>query len=84
MHAARLDRSPRLQRAYALLADGEPRSTRDISLGAGVYAVSAVISELRANGCDIDCWQEFVWDEQQQKDVRVWFYRMGTEGEQAA
>ena len=44
MHAARLDRSPRLQRVHALLSDGVERSTLDIA-------------ELRKNGAWIECRQ---------------------------
>ena len=50
MHAARFDRSPRLQRVHALLADGLPRSTLDIARDAGVCAVNSCIAELRVNG----------------------------------
>ena len=55
MHAARLDRSPRLQRVYKLLLDGVERSTLDIATSARVCAVNSCIAELRANGCGIDC-----------------------------
>lgn len=40
MHAARFDRSPRLQRVHALLADGLPRSTLDIARDAQVCAAA--------------------------------------------
>ena len=55
MHAARLDRSPRLQRVHALLSDGVERSTLDISKRANVCAVNSCIAELRANGAWIEC-----------------------------
>ena len=54
MHAARLDRSPRLQRVYDLLSDGREYSTRDIIRGAEVCAVNSCIAELRENGCYIE------------------------------
>jgi len=76
MRAARLERSSRLQRVYALMSDGKERSTRDISDGAGVYAVNSCISELRANGLIIDCRQQF--DEKTRG--RVWYYRMRIQG----
>ena len=55
MHAARLERSPRLQRVHALLSDGVERSTLNISIHAGVCAVNSCIAELRDNGADIVC-----------------------------
>ena len=55
MHAARLDRSPRLQRVHRLLADGAERSTLRISIAAQVCAVNSCIAELRANGAEIKC-----------------------------
>ncbi|MDE0203323.1 MAG: hypothetical protein OXI25_03955 [Chloroflexota bacterium] len=57
MHAARLDRSPRLQRVHALLSDGVERSTLDISRQANVCAVNSCIAELRVNGAWIECRQ---------------------------
>ena len=57
MHAAKLSRSPRLARVYRLLSDGAEHSTLEIMLGADVCAVSACISELRANGAYIHCRQ---------------------------
>ena len=57
MHAAKLSRSPRLTRVYRLLSDGREHSTLDIMRGADVCAVSACISELRANGAVIACRQ---------------------------
>lgn len=74
MHAARLDRSPRLRRVHALLADGIERSTLDIVIGAKVCAVNSCIAELRANGATIDCRQ--VRDPN--TGARVWLYRMLT------
>ena len=55
MKAAQLTRSMRLQRVRNLLLDGIKHTTRDIVLKARVMAVSACISELRANGCQIEC-----------------------------
>ena len=55
MHAAKLERSPRLSRVYRLLSDGAEHSTRDIRDRADVCAVSSIISELRDNGADIRC-----------------------------
>jgi len=55
MHAAKLETSPRLSRVYRLLSDGAEHSTLDIVRGARVCAVSACISELRANGAEIAC-----------------------------
>ncbi len=55
MNAARLDRSPRLQRVLVLLGDGRWHSTLDIIIGAGVCAVNSCVSELRVNGIPIAC-----------------------------
>lgn len=66
MNAARLARSERLRRVYALLADGAQHSTLDIVRAAKVCAVSAIISELRQNGSRIKCTRK----------GDVWFYQM--------
>jgi hypothetical protein len=58
--------SPRLQRVLRLLADGEWHSTMTIIQEANVCAVSAVVSELRANGVAIECAQR----------GKVWVYRL--------
>lgn len=55
MHAASIDRSVRLQRVAYVLSDGAWHSTLDIIIGAGVCAVNSCVSELRANGLDIEC-----------------------------
>ena len=70
MHAARLDRSPRLQRVLAVLQDGREYTTRDIVVRARVCAVNSCAAELRANGYDIRCRQ--LADE----GGRVWIYRL--------
>lgn len=71
MHAASLDRSPRLQRVHDLLKDGDERSTLDIALNASVCAVSAIVSELRAQGAEIECRQD-----RTASGGRIWLYRM--------
>lgn len=65
MNAARIEKSERLKRVDALLADGRSHSTLDIILEAGVCAVNSIISELRANGRAISC----------QRVGDVWFYK---------
>ncbi len=65
MHAARLERSARLQRVDSLLADGAEHSTLEIIRRAQVCAVNAAVAELRANGRRIRCRQE----------GGVWYYR---------
>ena len=72
MHAARLSRSPRLQRLHALLADGRERSTMDIVTDARVCAVSSCIAELRVNGAEIVCRQIV----NPATSERVFLYRM--------
>ena len=54
MKAAKMN-SPRLIRTLSLLDRGGEYSTLDIVMGANVMAVSAVISELRQNGVEIEC-----------------------------
>jgi hypothetical protein len=66
MKAAKLDRSARLQRVHELLKTGREFSTMEIVLGANVMAVSAAVSELRAQGKLIHC----------QRRADVWYYRM--------
>lgn len=73
MHAAKLARSGRLQRVYGVLSDGRWHSTQEIVLAAQVCAVNSIISELRANGCSIDCRQA------PSEHGRVWLYRLSLE-----
>lgn len=72
MHAARLS-SPRLQRVLRLLADGKPRTTREIVHVARVMAVNACVAELRSHGAEITCTQIRV------NGTRRFFYRMTKE-----
>lgn len=72
MHAARISRSPRLQRVQQMLRAGGEYTTLEIMKQARVCAVSAAIAELRANGAEIDCRQEH------RPTGRVWLYRMIT------
>ncbi len=72
MHAARLDRSPRLQRVHAVLSDGAEHSTLDIATRAGVCAVNSCVAELRANGAWIVCRQIA----SPASGQRIWLYRM--------
>lgn len=55
MHAANIQKSERLKRVYAVLADGLPHSTMEIVQAANVCAVNSVIAELRVNDCEIHC-----------------------------
>lgn len=55
MHAARIERSERLQRVHALLSDGAEHSTYDIIAEAKVAAVNSIVAELRDNGFYIEC-----------------------------
>ncbi len=57
IHSATLT-SPRLRRVLAILADGRPRTTRDIVRKAGVMAVNACVAELRDLGAEITCVRE--------------------------
>lgn len=66
MHAARIEKSERLQRVDALLSDGLPHSTMAIIEQARVCAVNSIIGELRENGRVIHCHQV----------DRIFFYQM--------
>ena len=55
MHAANLANSKRLLRVRDFLKDGKWHSTMEIIRKAKVCAVSAITSELRANGLNIEC-----------------------------
>ena len=72
MHAARFDRSPRLQRVHALLADGGEHSTLDVIVHTGVCAVNSCIAELRVNGASIECRQI----RNPANGAPIWLYRM--------
>lgn len=73
LHAAKLDRSERLQGllAYLRLCGERGATTRDIVLNAHVMAVSTAVSELRANGHPVFClregdhWRYFISDQLQ-------------------
>lgn len=75
MRAARLDRSLRLQRLDALLADSERHSTRDVVRRAEVCAVNSRAAELRWNGRRIECRQASAGG------ARRWEYRMASPDE---
>lgn len=66
MNAANLGKSERLQRVFKLLSKGGEYTTLEIIQKAGVCAVNSIISELRANGYQIDC----------ERRNDKWFYRM--------
>jgi hypothetical protein len=55
MHYAKLDKSDRLQRVYNLLRQEGPQTTMQIIQKANVAAVSSIISEIRAQGIQIEC-----------------------------
>jgi len=66
MHAANIKKSDRLKRVASLLRDRKEYTTMDIIKGAGVCAVNSIISELRANGWEIDCTRR----------MDVWYYKL--------
>ena len=72
MHAARLDRSKRLRRVHALLADGAEHSTLDIATRARVCAVNSCVAELRVNGAVITG----RWITNRASGERIFLYRM--------
>lgn len=55
MHYARLENSPRLQRALAVLERGGRFTTRQLQTEAQLCAVNTAVDELRANGIDVRC-----------------------------
>ena len=67
LHAAKLEKSDRLQRVHKYLkgCDGE-KSTMDIIKATNTCAVNSVISELRDNGIAIDC----------RRDGSKWLYKL--------
>jgi len=70
MHAAKVKSSPRLQRLLEVLSDGRQHSSLDLCMNAYVVALSAAISELRANGAVIEV-------ERYERDGGpVWLYRL--------
>jgi len=69
MNAARISKSPRLQRVARLLSSGGEHTTLDIASKAQVCAVSAAVAELRDQGFTISC----------QRRGDLWYYRMATD-----
>ena len=69
MHAAKIQKSDRLQRVYKLLnrpSMNKWYSTMEIIKYAKVCAVNSIVAELRANGKDIQC----------KRTGNVWRYRL--------
>ena len=54
-HAANIETSERLQKLINVLKDMQWHSTLDIMLKTSLCAVGSAISELRANGIDVEC-----------------------------
>ena len=54
-HAARIESSERLQRVFYVLSDLQWHCTLEIMHHTSLCAVGSAISELRANGLDIEC-----------------------------
>ena len=77
LHAAKVSKSPRLQRVLDYLKwMAQPSgfgwaTTRAIIDRANVCAVNSCVAELRANGYDIEC----------KRDGGVWWYRLREDGE---
>ena len=72
IHYANFSSSKRLQRVHDLLNQGGEHSTLEISIRAGVCAVSSIMSELRAQGADIRCRQIC----SKQTGEQIWVYRL--------
>lgn len=70
MHAAKVASSPRLRRVLDVLSDHREHTTLEIAERGRTVAVSACVSELRANGHAIACRQE------KRPEGRVWLYRL--------
>ncbi len=69
IHAAKIDRSPRLNRVLRVLRDGREHTSWELQMEARTVAVHTCISELRANGYAIS----------RRQSGRVHYYRL--EGE---
>jgi hypothetical protein len=54
MNAARLDRSPRLQRVLSVLWQGDWLTTRDLIRRTGACAINSAVAELRQGGYQIE------------------------------
>jgi len=54
-HAAQIETSERLQKVLDVLLDRQWHGTLDIMLKTSLCAVGSAISELRANGIDVEC-----------------------------
>lgn len=67
MRHARLETSDRLQRTLAALQAAEELSTLELSQQARIIAVSAAVSELRANGIEV----------LSRVENKIWYYRLG-------
>lgn len=66
MRHANLETSDRLQRTLAALQSAEELSTWELSQRARIMAVSAAVSELRANGIDV----------RSRVENKVWYYSL--------
>lgn len=55
IHYAKFEESPRLQRLLEFMLHGQPRTGRQIILGADINAVNSAACELRENGFDFRC-----------------------------
>jgi len=58
MHHARVSHSPRLRRVLTVLKDGGEHSSWEIAKRAKTVAPGTCVSELRANGAEIECRQD--------------------------
>jgi len=69
MNNAILENSPRLQRVFKVLLDGQKHTTRDIIRRAAVCAVNSIVAELRENGINVTC----------ERKKAIWYYRLDQE-----
>ena len=68
MHAAKIDKSKRLQRIRKILSDHKPHSSMELIRRAKTVAIATDVSEIRHNNIDIQC----------KRNGNVWYYRMIT------
>ncbi|MBI5634883.1 MAG: hypothetical protein HZA15_15555 [Nitrospirae bacterium] len=54
-HAAQIETSERLQKVLEVLQDRQWHGTFDIMMQTSLCAVGSAISELRANGIEVEC-----------------------------
>lgn len=71
IHAAKVEKSPRLQGVLNLLQDGGWHSSLELAKAGPTVAPATCVSELRSNGYEIETEQRAA-----DEGRRRWFYRL--------